>query len=189
MENLAYKDKDRYEIIDGKIVMMSPRPATNHNRVAFNISTLFKIYLKGKRCEAFSDGNDVHLDEKNTVIPDAMIICNKDIIKGDGIYGVPDLVVEVLSPSTANRDRKDKKNLYEKFGVKEYWIVDSASKSIEVYILQNGKFELDNAYSVYPEWQWKKMTEEERSEALLTLRVSLYDDFLIDIRDVFENVD
>ena len=189
MQSLACKDDLPCERINGRAVMTSPRPATNHNRVCLNISTLFKIHLKHKRCEAFGDGNDVHLDEKNTVIPDAMIICNKDIIKSDGIYGTPDLVVEVLSPSTANRDRKEKKKLYEQSGVKEYWIVDAVSKSIEVYILQQGNFELDNVYTVYPDWQWEKMTDEEKSQALLTLHLSLYDDFAIDIRDIFENIE
>ena len=61
METLALKDDDRYEMIDGKIVMMSPRPATNHNRIIRNLSILFGTYLKGKRCEAFGDGVDVHL--------------------------------------------------------------------------------------------------------------------------------
>jgi len=130
MENLAYKNEDRYEIIDGKVVMMSPRPATNHNRIIRNLSILFGIYLKGKRCEAFSDGVDVHLDKKYTLIPDAMIICNKNIIQDDGIHGVPDLVVEVLSPSTAARDKGIKKDLYEKFGVREYWIISQSDKSV-----------------------------------------------------------
>lgn len=188
MGNLAY-DNDRFEVIDGKTIMMSPRSATDHNKVITNITYLFKSYLRGKRCINFSDDVDVHLDDKNIVIPDSMIICNKDIIKGDGIYGAPDLVVEVLSPSTANRDKKDKKALYEKHGVKEYWIVDSVSKSIEVYHLIDKKFILNQAYAVYPDWQWDKMSDTEKNEAVLMLRVSLYDDFAIDIRDIFENVE
>lgn len=188
MGNTIFKEEPRYEIINGETVMMSPSPATNHNRVSGNIYHVFRTYLKGKRCEAFSDGVDVHFDEKNIVIPDAMIVCNKDIIKGDGIYGAPSLVVEVLSPSTATRDKKDKKALYEKYRVQEYWIVDPTSKSIEVYHLQNDKLELDQVYAVYPDWQWDKMTDEEKSKAVLKLRVSLYDDFVIDVREIFENV-
>ena len=82
MGNLAYRDEIPYEIIHGKTVMMSPRPAINHNRVAGNIYHLFRLYLKGKRCQAFMDGVDVHFDEENTFVPDAFIVCNKDIIKG-----------------------------------------------------------------------------------------------------------
>lgn len=189
MDNIAYKEEPRYEIINGETIMMSPRPAPNHNRVITSISSIFRNYLKGKRCEAFSDGVDVHLDEKNTVIPDVMIICNKDIIKGDGIYGTPDLIVEVLSPSSTKRDKIDKKLLYQKFGVKEYWIVSPSDKSIEVYLLVDGIFELNNVYNVYPELQWNKMNEEEKAVVTLSFKVSLYDDFIIDVREIFENVD
>ncbi len=186
MENLAYRDEIPYEIIHGKTIMMSPRPAINHNRVAGNIYMLFRLYLKGKGCQAFMDGVDVHFDEENTFVPDAMIVCNRDIIKGDGIYGAPDLVVEVLSPSTARNDRIVKKAIYEKYGVKEYWIVSPDEKSIEVHHLVDGAFQLVGVYSVYPDWQWEKMTEAEKAEAQLLVKVSLYDDFVVDIREVFE---
>lgn len=189
VENTIYKEEPRYEIINGQTVMMSPSPALNHTRVSRNIDRLFGRYLEGKRCEAFPDGVDVHLDDKNTVIPDAMIICNKDIIKKDGIYGAPDLVVEVLSPSTGKKDKGYKKSLYERHGVKEYWIVDPISKSIEVYLLKDSKYDLDNVYTIYPDWQWEKMTDEEKAEAALVLKVSLYDDFAISLYDIFKNVD
>lgn len=109
MENTIYKEELRYEIINGKTVMMSPSPATNHNKVITNITYLFKSYLRGKRCINFSDSVDVHFDEKNIVIPDAMIVCRKDIIKGDGIYGAPDLIVEVLSPALQIETKRQKK--------------------------------------------------------------------------------
>lgn len=186
--NLAYSDAIASEKINGEIIMMAPRPTVNHTRVSFNIAYLFKDYLHGKRCEAFSDGIDVHLDEKTIVIPDAMIVCNPDIVKSDGIYGAPDLIVEVLSPSTARRDRGIKKDLYEKYGVKEYWIVSPNDKSIEVFLLENDKYILDNVYTIYPNWQWEKMTDKERSEVQLNLKVSLYDDFIIDIRKIFDRI-
>lgn len=189
MDNTVYQDKPRYETINGETIMMSPSPAVNHNTVITNLAKIFGVYLDGKHCRNFSDGVDVHLDEKNTVIPDAMIICNKDIIKSDGIYGAPDLVVEILSPATARRDKREKKSLYEKHGVKEYWIIDPVSKSIEVHLLQNGKYELDNVYAIYPDWQWAKMTEEEKANAALSLKVSLYDDLIIDIKEIFKNID
>jgi Uma2 family endonuclease len=188
MKNLAYVDPVPSEKINGEIIMMSPRPVINHLRVIGNIYHIFTGYLKGKRCEAFADGADVHLDEKNTFVPDVMIVCNKDIIKDDGIYGAPDLVVEVLSPSTAKRDRGEKKSIYEKYGVKEYWIANPADKSIEVWLLKDGKYELDNVYTVYPDWQWEKMTDEDKAEAQLNLKVSLYDDLIIDVREIFDRV-
>lgn len=189
MGNTIFKEEPRYEIINGKTVMMSPSSAVNHNTIITNITRIFGNYLDGKRCRNFSDGVDVHLDDKNTVIPDAMIICNRDIIKNDGIYGAPDLIVEVLSPSTTKKDKGVKKALYEKHGVKEYWIISQGDKSIEVYLLQNGKYELDNVYTIYPDWQWVKMTDEEKADAALSLKVSLYDDLIIDIKEIFKNID
>lgn len=189
VDNTIFKEEPRFEIINGEMVMMSPSPAVNHTRVSRNIDRLFGRYLDGKRCEAFPDGVDLHLDDNNIVVPDAMIVCNKDIIKGRGIFGAPDLIVEVLSPSTAKRDRGYKKELYEKHGVKEYWIVDVLGKSIEVHLLKNGKFELDNVYTMYPEDEWEEMTEEEKKEAILSFHVSLYQDFIVNLHDIFKNVD
>lgn len=189
MDNTIYKEKPRYERINGEAVVMLPSPTVNHNAVVTNLALIFGNYLKGKECRNFTDGVDVHLDEKNIVIPDAMIVCNKDIIRYDGIYGSPDLIVEILSPATARRDKREKKMFYEKYGVKEYWIIDPVSKSIEVYILKNAKYELDNVYTIYPDWQWEKMTEEEKAEAALAFKVSLYDDLIVDIKDVFVNID
>ena len=83
---------------------------------------------------------DVYLSEKDRVIPDVMIICSKDIIRDNGIYGTPDLVVEVLSPGTEKRDRGIKKNLYEICGVKEYWLANPEIKSVEVYLLIDQNF-------------------------------------------------
>ncbi|RED75769.1 MULTISPECIES: Uma2 family endonuclease [Cohnella] len=180
--------KQRSEMINGVTIMMSPRPVVNHNKIIVNLSILFGVYLKGKRCINLSDGVDVHLDEQNRVVPDSMIICNRDIIKRDGVYGAPDLIVEVLSPSTARRDRGDKKILYEQHGVQEYWIISPDEKSVEVYLLKDGKYELDDVYTVIPDGDWEEMTEEEKSEVALNLKVSLYDDFIINVKDVFENV-
>ena len=188
MENLAF-DEQSYEMIDGQVVMMSPRPAYGHIQTAGNIYRIFANYLDGKRCMAFPDGMSLYLDENNFLIPDAMIVCEKEKIRHKGIYGVPDLVVEVLSASTAKYDRGKKKEIYEQHGVKEYWIVSPESRSIEVYLLREGRFVLDNVYQVYPEWEWEDMTEEARTEAQLPLKVSLYDDFFIDIREIFKKAD
>lgn len=189
IENTIFREDPSCEIINGKTIRMSPKPSLNHTRISRNIDRLFGRYLDGKRCEAFPDGVELHLDDNNVVIPDAMIVCNKDIIKGRGIYGAPDLIVEVLFPSTAKRDRGYKKQLYEKHGIKEYWIVDVLGKSIEVHLLKNRKFELDNVYTLYPEEEWEEMTEEERNEAILSFHVSLYPDFIIDIREIFRDID
>jgi len=183
-----FEEKRRVEKINGVTVMLSAMPAVNHNRVVTNLVNIFSRYLRGKRCEAFFDGVQVHLDENNTFVPDAMIVCNKDIIKRDGIYGAPDLIVEVLSPSTGKNDRGPKKDVYERHGVREYWIADTKSKSVEVYLLRDGHFVLDNIYNVYEDWEWEQLSEEEKTAAKLPLKVSLYDDFFVDVREVFERV-
>lgn len=188
---LAYTDDyNRQEKLNGVVVMMSPRPAMRHINIAGNIYRIFSTFLRGKRCKAYPDGTPIHLDDDNTVIPDASIVCNRDIIKHNGIYGTPDLIVEVLSPSTAKNDKVYKKSLYEKYGVKEYWIVEPAAKAIEVYLLADtGRLELDNIYTIFEDWYWEEMTEEERATAQLNFKVSLYDDLTIDIREVFEDID
>lgn len=112
--NANFEEKRRVEKINGVTVMQSAMPSVNHNRVVGNIVGSFFGYLKGKQDEVFENSVQVHLDEDNTFVPDAMIVCNKDIIKHNGIYGAPDLVVEVLSPSTGKNDRGPKKDVYEK---------------------------------------------------------------------------
>jgi Uma2 family endonuclease len=143
MDNLAYKEETRYEMYNGRLVAMSPRAATNHNVVLGNIFCIFRNFLRGRACTPFTD-TDVYLTENDSFVPDVMIVCNRDIVKTDGIYGAPDLVVEILSPSTAKKDKGYKKDLYEKCGVKEYWIVEVETQSIEVYLLQDGKYALSD---------------------------------------------
>ena len=189
MNNLAYKDEPRAEIIHGKTVLMSPSPTIGHNTAISNIHRIFSNFLRGKRCRVFVDGADVHLDEKNTFVPDLMIVCDRNKIKHDGIYGAPDLVVEVLSPSTATRDKGTKKAVYERAGVLEYWIVDPLAKSIDVYHLRENRLELDYSYVEFPDWEWARMTEKERAEARLSVKISLYDDLVVDVREVFEDMD
>lgn len=183
--NLAYQEEFREEILAGKIYMMSS-PSVNHNRVASHIFNAFFNYLKGKSCEAFSDGTDVYLTDEDRVIPDVMIICNKDIIKKDGIHGAPDLVVEVLSPGTAKIDKGYKKDLYEMSGIKEYWIADPHMHTIETYLLSDGKYQLDGYYGIFP--NGLGITEKEREESKKEIPVSLYSDFSIPLEEIFYNL-
>lgn len=186
--NLAYQDYPAEELIGGKFVAMSPSPAINHNRVIGNIYRIFAHYLNGRRCEPFADGVDVYLTEEDRFIPDMMVVCDPDKVKADGVYGAPDLVVEVLSPSTAKNDKWYKKNAYEASGVPEYWIVNPADCSIEVYRLQNGGYVLDNLYTYYRQAEWDDLTEEERARLVTEFKCHLYDDFTIRLEDIFGDI-
>ena len=182
--SLACQEESWDELINGKAVAMSPRPSVNHHQVSLNIASIFSRYLKGKTCRPFGDGVDLYLTEKDRFIPDGMVICDPRKIKRNGVYGTPDLVVEILSPGTARNDRGYKKDAYEAAGVREYWIIEPDSKSIEVYLLQNGKFALDNVYSVYPDYLQEKMTEEEKEAIPTAFHCSLYDDLLISLEEI-----
>lgn len=198
MDNLAYINdrniKIKTELIDGKIFMMSPRPRVEHATVCTNIASEFRSYLKGKTCRAFCDGVDVFLDENNRFIPDTMIVCNPDIIKHDGIHGAPDLVVEVLSKTTAKNDRSKKKYTYAKYGVKEYWIVDVWSKSVEVYYNQNNWFVLDNIYYYLTDEEIAENNNmsdndiDKIKEYTDSIKVSICDNLVVKLKDIFEYI-
>lgn len=189
MNSLAYQDdfeqKRCQELVDGVIVMMSPRPTVNHNRVAYNIATLFDVYLHGKKCVPFSDGVDLFLDEKNRFVPDFMIVCDPEKIKPNGVYGTPDLVVEVLSPTTMKNDRSVKKEIYARCGVKEYWLADPSNKTVEIYYGDGGAFALHDIYVLPMDWQLAQMTEEERRRLVSHFKCSLFDDLDIALEDIF----
>lgn len=197
MDNLGYKDLSEYsyEVIDNKIYAMT-QPNIQHIRITKNIFRQFDRYLDGKSCEAFSDSLAVFYDEnnrKNYVIPDVMIICNKDIIRFNGAYGSPDLIVEVLSSSTAQNDRTLKKDIYEKIGVKEYWIVDINNRLVEVYINEGGHFEADKFYLYLTDEELaenNQLPNDDRNKIDYkdSIKVSLYDDLYVKLKDIFNNV-
>ena len=186
--NLAYQEEPREELIGGKVVAMSPRPAFNHNRVAFRIAHIFENYLDGKKCTVIADGTDLFLTEEDRFIPDVMVVCDRDKIRRDGVHGAPDLVVEILSPSTGVHDKGRKKRVYERYGVSEYWIVSPEARSVDVYLLEEGRFELRGSYSVYPDYMLIHMTEEEKAEMVTEFYCHLYDDLPIRLDDIFSDM-
>ena len=183
--NLAYQEQRREELIGGKIVMMSPSPAWNHVSVAGNIYGIFRDYLKGKKCTPIPDGFDLHLTEDDVFIPDMMVVCDPDKIRPTGVYGAPDLVVEVLSPSTMRNDRMRKKEVYAKCGVLEYWLVNPVDKSVEIYHSTGAEFILHNIYTLYPDWELTRMSENERAAVETLFKCSLFDDLDISLEDIF----
>ena len=186
--NLAYREEFREELIGGKAVAMSPRPMYNHNHIAFNIAVLFSNYLRGKPCTVVPDGTDLYLTEEDRFVPDVMVVCDRDKIRRDGVHGAPDLVVEVLSPSTMRNDRMRKKEVYQACGVREYWLVDPENRTIEQYLLQNGRLELHTVYVSYSEEELNRMTEQERASVETHFKCSLYDDFDIALDEIFSGL-
>ena len=181
--NLAYAYDCREELINGKVVAMSPA-ASNHNRIAGDIYGIFWSYLRGKKCEPFGDGEAVYLTEVDHFIPDFMVVCDPDKVKSNGVHGAPDLVVEVLSPGTTKNDRGRKMDVYGQCGVREYWIVNPNEKTVEQYIQDNGRLVLHDVYFIPPDYT----PEKELAEIAKEFQCSLFDDLTIRLEDIFERV-
>lgn len=183
-DNLAYQEERREELIGGKVVMMAPA-STNHTFVSGNIYYLFAHYLRGKKCTPIADGTTVYLTDEDHFVPDTMVVCDTDKIKSDGIHGAPDLVVEVLSPSTARNDKTHKKEVYARCGVREYWLVSPGDKTVEIYRTDGIEFVLHDIYALRPDWELAKMSEEERAALETHFKCSLFDDLDISLDDIF----
>lgn len=182
--NLAYQEERREELIDGKVVMMAPA-STNHTFVSGNIHGIFWTYLKGKKCIPISDGSTVYLTDEDHFVPDMMVVCDTEKIKPTGVYGAPDLVVEVLSRSTMRNDKTRKKEVYAKCGVREYWLVNPSDKSVEVYRTNGAEFVLHDIYTLYSDWELEHMSEEAREAVETHFKCSLFDDLDISLEDIF----
>jgi len=137
-------DGNRYELINGEAYMMSPAPTWEHQGISQELSRQLGNFLHGKPCRVFSAPFDVRLnaatDDDVVVQPDIVVICDRSKLSGTGCIGAPDLVIEILSRSSASRDKVMKFNQYLQAGVREYWIVDPDSKTVTVNILDNGRY-------------------------------------------------
>jgi Uma2 family endonuclease len=137
------QDDKRYELIEGELYLV-PSPGFYHQSVLVNLSNFLTNFIKKKQLGiVLCAPMDVILTENDVVQPDILFISNENrgIITEQNVKGAPDLVVEILSPGTLERDKIVKKYLYEKHGVKEYWIVEPVGKFIEVLTLQEKGFE------------------------------------------------
>lgn len=185
--NLAFKEEPRYEIIGGAVVMMAS-PTLAHTFIAGNIYGIFRDYLRGKPCVPIQDGASLFLD-KERYEPDFMVVCDSSKIQNNkGVDGAPDLVVEILSPGSIRHDRVVKREVYERYGVREYWIVSPKEMSVEQYVLENGRLVLRNAFVHYTPQMLESLDAEEQSRLVTEFRCSLFDDLPIRLCDVFERV-
>ena len=134
-----------YQLIGGELVM-TPSPTPYHQMVSIKLELQMAGFVLDKGLGIVLDAPvDVYLDEEETYQPDIIFIASSrlDIIEEKRIKGAPDLVVEILSPGTGYYDLRSKYKVYEKSGVREYWIVDPQQKSVQVFCLRDGKFVLD----------------------------------------------
>lgn len=144
---LTWDEGRHIEIINGEAFMMAS-PSSIHQEISMEISRQLANYLEGKRCRVYPAPFDVRLFEKNgdspedvdTVVePDISVVCDRNKIDVRGCKGAPDLVVEILSPSSLRSDRLVKLRLYQRAGVREYWIVDPENKTVQVLLLDGDK--------------------------------------------------
>ena len=176
---------------------MPPGPVLEHNRFARRLDRLFVNLLKGKNFEVFGEFVDVKLDNENTVQPDLKIVGDfSKIADGKNIKGAPDFIAEVLSPSNSSHDLIYKRDLYEKHGVKEYWIVDIANKNIHVYVLKDGIYgnptiyhyfapdeieEIENDFDDY-------LKEQVKIKEIVTHLNTFGEEICVPLDKIFENV-
>lgn len=152
---LAWDESERAELIEGVPVLMAP-PSRLHQEIVTELTRQLANYLEGKKCRVYPAPFAVRLFEKDgdrpedvdtLVEPDLSVVCDPGKLDDIGCKGAPDLVIEVLSPSTQRHDRLTKYNLYERSGVLEYWIVDPESKTVQVCVLEEGRYRPTEVYA------------------------------------------
>jgi len=145
----AWPDEERWELIDGKAYDMSPAPSFEHQTVVGNLFLILGNALRGKPCIPIIAPMDVLLSDWDVVQPDVFVVCDKNKITKQKIQGAPDLAVEVLSPATSKKDRWDKRRLYEKYGVREYILIDTEGRFVERFWLgEDGLYDRGEVFEV-----------------------------------------
>jgi len=143
-EYLKLPDDKRYEIVNGELIEM-PAPTTTHQRIVKKLLRFLDYFVERNNLgEVFVSPVDVILSEDNVFQPDLVFVSKerKEIVKERGIFGSPDLVIEVISPSTLKRDTEDKKRVYERVCVKELWLVFPGEKAVEVFFKKDKHYEV-----------------------------------------------
>jgi len=143
-----WKFEERVELIKGKIFKMSPAPNRVHQEVTGSIYVRLSNFLGKGPCHVYIAPFDVRLPRKSkddkdilTVLqPDICVVCDPSILDDRGCLGAPDLIIEILSPGNSKKEVKTKYEAYEEAGVKEYWIADPIRQTVQVYLLEDGRF-------------------------------------------------
>ena len=151
-----WDDDERWELIDGVPYNMTAAPVRRHQGILIRVSSRVEEFLRGKPCQVYFAPFDVRLpdfseqddnDVPTVVQPDLVVICDEKKLDDRGCRGAPDLVVEILSPSTSRKDIGVKFSLYERHGVREYWIIHPAEESLMIFTIgQDGKYGRPQGY-------------------------------------------
>ena len=182
--------RDDYEIIEGEKIM-APSPGFGHVNVTANLIATIGVYARiNKLGIAFADNFDVHFPDGSLFRPDFIFVSAENAKrlfdkKNVTLHGVPDMVAEIFSKSTMKRDVGIKKDVYERNGVKEYWIIDPWRETIDVYLLREGKYELAGHYENWSDDELLTLTEDERAEVEMEIPVAVLDGFKVKIRNIF----
>jgi Uma2 family endonuclease len=155
---LTWMDDVRRELFDGFIKLMKPAPSRRHQELSVNLTVLLGAFLIHKKCKLYHAPSDVRFPKNKssksdkqifTVLqPDLYIVCDLSKLDDRGCLGVPDLIIEIISPKNSKRDLKDKFEIYQQHGVREYWIVGPNDETVNVFVLdENGKFQFKGLYA------------------------------------------
>ncbi len=155
---LTWLDDKRRELYDGIIKLMTPAPSIKHQELSVNLTWIIRDYLRGKKCKLFHAPSDVRFPEgkdkkdKNiyTVVqPDIYVVCDLTKLDDKGCLGAPDLIIEIVSKGSLKRDVKDKFEIYQMHGVKEYWIVNPNEQYVNVFVLTaKGKYQIAGMFTI-----------------------------------------
>ena len=152
---LELDDGSRYELFDGVLVALAS-PSTLHQEISGELFAQLHGFLRDKPCRVYAAPVDVRLfeqesdspDDVDTVVqPDLLVVCDKSKIDDRGIRGAPDLIVEITSPSTRRNDRLIKFGLYRRAGVREYWLVDPETQTVQTHVLDEGQYPVGSVYT------------------------------------------
>lgn len=163
-------DRKTYQIMGGRL-LMTPAPSTRHQDISGNLGFIIRSFAKEHHSgKIYNAPIYVIFSSVNVVQPDLVFISKNrlKIIKEKGIFGAPDWIIEILSPSSDKIDIKLKRDLYERFGVREYWIVYPDEKKVEVYLLKEARYKPKGTFS-----------QDE------TLEVNVIEDLKVNLKEIF----
>jgi Uma2 family endonuclease len=149
-------DGKRYELIDGELMMMTPAPTPQHQKIVGNLFSELRAHVKANQLgEVFVAPVDIVLEDHTVVEPDILFIRRErqGMVREEAIHGAPDVVVEILSPSSFYHDLRRKMRIYSQFGVQEYWIVDPEKQAIDLYARAGNELKLTRQFASHETFQ------------------------------------